>query len=476
MRACVAGACHRKDRLSVGLLCAAVCSFAALSPFSARAQQTGAGASYQGSVVGERASAGVRALSFDEAIQMGLKYNLGLILAGQSVRTAGGQRLQALQPLLPTAEATAREAVEQTNLQAEGLRIPGFPAIIGPFGFTDIRASVQWSLMNLSSLQSYLASKHNFAGASLSAQDAKDLVVLTVGNAYLLCISDAARVQSAQAEVKTAKLSLDQANENHEAGTAPRLDVLRAQVDYQTEQQSLIVAQNRTKKDKLALARAIGLPLEQEFTLTDQAPFASLGTLDANAAVAHALASRQDLKALQEEVKAAKAAKSAATAERYPTISAEGDYGVIGPTLGHSHGTYDASATASVPLFEEAKLRGDAAVAQSQLDQEQARLNDLRGQIDAAVRDSILDIQAADRQVQVARSSRELAREALSEAQLRYSAGVADNLAVSQAQASMAQADQRYIASSYEYNVAKLALARALGVAQTDYKHYVGGK
>lgn len=477
MRACVAGAWYRKEGLSIRLLlCAAVCSYAALSPSVGLGQQSGAGASYQGSVIRERASAGVRPLSLDEAIQMGLQYNLGLIMAGQNVRTAGGRRLQALQPLLPTAEATAREAVEQTNLQAEGLRIPGFPAVIGPFGFTDIRASVQWSLVNLSSLQSYLASKHNFAGASLSAQDAKDLVVLTVGNAYLLCISDASRVQSAEAELKTAKLSLDQANENHEAGTAPRLDVLRAQVDYQAEQQSLIVAQNQMKKDKLALARAIGLPLEQEFTLTDQAPFASLGTLDADAAVAQALASRQDLKAMEEEVKAAKAAKSSATAERYPTLSAEGDYGVIGPTLGHSHGTYDVSGTASVPLFEEAKLRGDAAVAQSQLDLEQARLNDLRGQIDAAVRDSILDIQAADQQVQVARSSRALAREALSEAQLRYSAGVADNLAVSQAQASMAQADQRYIASSYEYNVAKLALARALGVAQTDYKHYVGGK
>lgn len=476
MRACVAAAWHRKHRLSVRLLlCAAVCAYAALPPF-ARAQQAGADASYQGSVVEQRATAGARPLSLDEAIQMGLKYNLGLILAGQSVRTAGGRRLQALQPLLPAAEATAREAVEQTNLQAEGLRIPGFPAIIGPFGFTDIRASVQWSLMNLSSLQSYLASKHDFTAANLSAQDAKDLVVLTVGNAYVLCIADAARVQSAQAEVKTAKLSLDQANENHSAGTAPRLDVLRAQVDYQSEEQSLIVAQNQTKKDKLALARAIGLPLEQEFTLTDQAPFASLGTLDADAAVAQALASRQDLKALEEQVKAAKAAKSAATAERYPAISAEGDYGVIGPTLGHSHGTYDVSGTASVPLFEEAKLRGDAAVAQSQLDQEQARLNNLRGQIDAAVRDSILDIQAAQQQVQVAQSSRALAREALSEAQLRYSSGVADNLAVSQAQTSMAQADQQYIASSYEYNVAKLALARALGVAQSDYKHYVGGK
>lgn len=476
MRAYVTGAWGRRSLPSVSLLCVAPVLLLCVAFCSSAARSQTTSSSYQGSVVKEPAVEGVRPLSLDQAIQMGLKYNLGLVLSGQNVHTAAGERLQALQPLLPMVNATAREAAQQTNLQAEGLRIPGFPAVIGPYGYTDIRGSVEWSLLDLSSLRSYIAEKHGFAGSNLSAQDARDMVVLTVGNAYLLCLADAARVQSAQAEVQTAKLSLDQANANHDAGTAPLLDVLRARVDYQSEQQSLIASGNQYEKDKIALARAIGLPLEQKFELTDKTPFAVLDNLDAGAAVARALATRQDLKALEEQVKAAEAAKSAAKSERYPTVAFSGDYGDIGPTLGQSHGTFDVTGTASVPVFEEAKLRGDAAVAQSQLDQEQARLNDLRGQISADVRDSILDIQAAAKQVQVARSNQALAREALSEAQMRYSAGVSDNLAVSQAQASMAQADEQYIASLYQHNVAKLALARALGVAQTDYKDYVGGK
>jgi outer membrane protein TolC len=335
---------------------------------------------------------------------------------------------------------------------------------------------VQWSLLNLSSLQNYLAAKHNFEGSKLSIEDAKDMVVLTVGNAYLLCISDASRVQSAQAQVNTSKVSLDQAVANHQAGTAPLLDELRARVDYQTQQQTLISAQNQYEKDKIALARAIGQPLEQGYELTDSAPFQALDNLDANAAVGQALAHRRDLQALEQQVESAKASRAAATAERYPTISFSGDYGVIGPTLGHSNGTFDAVGTASVPLFEEAKLRGDARDAQAQLDQKQAQLNDLRGQISADVRDSILDIEAAAKQVAVSRSNVALATEALSEAQQRYAAGVADNLAVSQAQASMAQADDQYVSSLYQHNVAKLSLARALGIAQTNYKDYVGGK
>jgi outer membrane protein TolC len=431
---------------------------------------------YQGSLVKQPVVPGVRPVSLDEAIRMGLQYNLGLVLSGVNATTAGAQRLQQLQALLPTVNASAKEAVQETNLQAEGLKIPGFPAIIGPYGYTDIRASAQWSLLNLSSLDNYLASKHNFEGSKLSVEDAKDLVVLTVGNAYLLCIADASRIESAQAQVNTSKVSLDQAVANHQAGTAPLLDELRARVDYQTQQQTLITAQNQYEKDKIALARAIGLSLEQSYSLADQAPFQALDNLDANAAVQQGLAHRHDLQALQQQVDAAKASRSAATAERYPTVALSADYGVIGPTLGHSHGTYDAVGTASVPLFEEAQLRGDAQAAQSQLEQKQAQLNDLRGQISADVRDSILDIQAAARQVAVSRSNVELATEALSEAQQRYAAGISDNLAVSQAQASMAQADDQYVSSLYQHNVAKLALARALGIAQTNYKDYVGGK
>lgn len=431
---------------------------------------------YQGSVSQGKATAAILPLSLDDAIQRGLRYNLGLLLTSQNVESARGSRLEALQSLLPTASGRITEAVQETDLQAEGLRIPGFPAIIGPYGYTDIRGSLNWSLLNLSSLQNFLAQRHNFQAANLSAQDARDLVVLTVGNAYLLVISDAALIQSTQAQVDTSKVSLDQAIANHQAGTAPLLDELRARVDYQTQQQSLIAAQNAYAKDKIALARAIGLPLDQQFQLTDTAPYAPFDHLDADAAVATALNTRADLKAMQEQVTAAEKARKAATDERLPTISFSGDYGDIGINPSHSHGTGDAVGALDVPILEEGKLRGDALQAQSQLDQERARLSDLRGQISADVRDSILDIQAAEKLVSVAQSNVDLAREELSEAQQRYKAGVSDNLAVSQAQQAMAQADQQYVAALYRHNIAKLSLARAMGVAQTDYRHYIGGK
>jgi outer membrane protein TolC len=431
---------------------------------------------YQGSVSEEKPTAGVLPLSLDDAIQRGLRLNLGLILTGQNVQAARGERLEELQALLPKADAKVTEADQELDLQAEGLRIPGFPSIIGPYGYTDIRGSLSLSLLDLTALQNYLAQKHSFAAAQLSAQDARDLVVLTVGNAYLTVIADAALVQSAQAQVDTSKVSLDQAVANHQAGTAPLLDELRARVDYQTQQQTLIAARNAYEKDKIALARTIGLSLEQQFDLTDRAPYAALDNLDADAAVREALDHRADLKAMEDQVEAADRARKAATDERLPTISFSGDYGDIGINPSHSHGTGDAVGSLDVPVFEEGKLRGDAKTAQSQLEQARARLSDLRGQISADVRDSILDIQSAAKLVEVARSNVDLANEALSEAQQRYKAGVSDNLAVSQAQQTVAQADEQYVDSLYRHNIAKLSLARALGVAQTSYKDYVGGK
>jgi outer membrane protein TolC len=431
--------------------------------------------SFQGSVTSGQATGETLALTLDDAIQRGLKNNLGAILSGTQTASAKAQRLTQLQPLLPDVEFNAHEAEMQVDLAAQGLRIPGFPTIIGPFGYTDLRASLSWSLLDIKSLRTYMAAKHQFKAAQLSEQDARDMVVLTVGNAYMLVLADDGRVASYQAQVATAKVSLDQANANHEAGTAPRLDVLRAQVDYQSLQQQLIVAQNNLEKDKLALARAIGLPLDQKFDVADKAPYSVLDHLDMDATIKQAQVNRKDLAAMVEQTMVAEEQRKAATADRYPTIKVDADYGDIGVNVRHSHGTGDAAGTLSVPVFKEYGLRGEAQVAQSQLDIQKAQLSDMRAQVDADVRDALLDIEAAQKQVEVAKSSVDLANEALHDAQDRYANGVSDNLAVSQAEQSVAQANDQYVTSLYRDNVAKLTLARALGAGQ-NYKQYLGGK
>ncbi len=432
--------------------------------------------SFQGSVVEGKATGSVIDLSLEEAIQRGLRQNLGIILQSSAMKNASGQRLEELQALLPTVTAAASVQVQQVNLAAFGLKFPGLNPIVGPFQVVDFRAYLTQNLVNVSALQNYIAAKHNFESAKLTAADARDLVVLTVGNAYLLCIADSARIEAVNAELATSKVSLDQATAAHDAGTSPKLDVLRAQVDYQNEQQRLISTQNQLAKDKLALARTIGLPLDQEFRLTDQVPYAALDQVDAETAFEQALKARKDLAASAELVKAARAEKTSAWAGQLPVASFSGDFGDLGTTPGHSHSTYTATGQLNAPILQIAKTRGEEQVADAQYEQAKARLADQVQQVNADVRNSLLDIQAAAKLVEATHSNVELANEALSDAQQRFHAGVSDNLAVSQAQAQTEQANDQYISALYQHNVAKLSLARSLGIAQTNYKDYLGGK
>jgi outer membrane protein TolC len=432
--------------------------------------------SFKGSLVTGKATDAILDLTLDDAIARGLRQNLGLILQTSAQQNAHGQQLEQLQALLPTITADASIEVEQVNLAAFGLKFPGLKPIIGPFQVVDFRAYLTQNLINLPALENYIAAKHNFAAAKLTAADARDLVVLTVGNAYLLCIADTARIEAVNAELATSKVSFDQATAAHDAGISPRLDVLRAQVDYQNEQQNLISSTNQLAKDKLSLARAIGLPLDQAIRLTDTEPYAALDNLDPQAAFAQAIKNRKDLAAASEQVAAAHAQKTAAFDDQLPTAKFSGDFGDIGETAAHSHGTYSATGTVSVPILQIAKIRGEEQIADAQYQQSRDRLADQIQQVNADIRNSILDIQSAAKLVDAAKSNLDLANEALSESQQRFHAGVSDNLAVSQAQSQTEQANDQYISALYQHNTAKLSLARALGVADTNLKDYLGGK
>ena len=445
--------------------------------------QTGVGSAtrvsqqdFKGSLIEGKSTGQLMDLSLDEAIRRGLRMNLGLILQTSAEKEAAGTRLQALQALLPTVTGNASYSVQQVNLAAYGLKFPGVNPIVGPFQVFDFRAYLTQSLINVTSIQRYLASRHNFEAEKLTAEDARNMVVLTVGNAYLLCVADTTRIDAVNAQLATAKVSLDNANAAHEAGTSPKLDVLRAQVDYQNQQQQLIAAQNALAKDKLALARVIGLPLDQEFRLVDMTPYAALDHVDAEQAFQQALAQRKDLQAASERLKAASSQKTAAWAEQLPEAHVSGDFGTLGNTLGSNHGTYTAKAEVTAPILQIAKTRGDILVADAQKEQAKARLSDQVQQVNADVRDAILDIEAAAKLVEAAKSNVDLANEALGEAQERFRAGVSDNLAVSQAQSQASNAEDRYISALYQHNIAKLSLARALGVAESGYKNYLGGK
>ncbi len=297
-----------------------------------------------------------------------------------------------------------------------------------------------------------------------------------VASGYLQVLSDKARVDEAQTEVNTASTLYQRAQDQLKAGLVPALDSLRAQVELQNEQTRLRALENDLAKDRLALARLIGLPLDHPYVLSDQVPYSELAPPDLSTAVAQAVKSRADYMSADARVQAAEASKRAAMAERYPSVEANADYGAQGISPWDSHGAFTAGLSVSFPFYEGGRIRSDIEEADAQLQQRKAELADLRQRIEYDVRSALLDLQTAADQVKVAGSSVEVARQALLQAQDRFTAGVADNIEVVQAQDAVATATTTYIDNLYAHNVAKVALARAMGMADQGVKQYLGGK
>ena len=434
-----------------------------------------------------QATPDVLQIDFKDAIDRGLRNNLGLLLAGDQAQTARGARWKELSQLLPNVSAHVIENAQNQSLAALGftkllplLSPPGtntstFPRVTPAFNYFDARASLSQSVFNFSNLERERAAGESVKAAQFTYKDAREMVVLAVGNSYLQAIAAAARVETTQAQLASAQALYNKADDQLKAGLSPAIDALRSQVELQTRQQQLIVARNDLAKLKLNIARIIGLPPGQEFVLTEKAPYQALTALSLDSYLQRAYALRADYQASLAQVRSAELSRRAAAAGRYPTVDVNANLGDIGVTPSQSNGTWQVTGGINIPIFAGNRVHGDVLQADAQLKQARSQLGDIRGRIDYEVRTALLDLNAAAEQVEVARSSVDLAEQELAQSQDRFTAGVADNLEVVQAQEAVASAHESYIQSLYAHNLSKVELAHAIGDAEDGVKRYLKG-
>jgi len=440
--------------------------------------------SFQGSVPQGTASSTPVALTLGEAIDRGLKANLGLLTNEQSSREVRAERLRALAALLPNVSGQLSMTEQQLNLQALGFLFT-FPAsfgvsvphIVGPYSYQAALANATVPLFNYSSISNFRASRESEKASLLSVKNARDLVVQAVGNAYLQIIADTARITATQAEIDADNAIYVNAQRRHEAGVAIGIDVLRSQVELKQRQQALVAVTNQFEKDKLTLGRIIGLPIGQDFTAADPTPSVPLEAMSLKDALATAYDHRPDYQAAKARVLAAQFSLRAAKAERYPTLTASGFYGDEGlRLLSNSHGVFQATGSIQFNIFDGGRIKADILNNDSELRNRRNELENLRGQIDYEVRSALLDLKSAGDQVDVARSNMDLANQSLKQSQDRFSAGVTNTVEVVQAQQAVADANENLISAQFQYNVAKVSLARSLGIAEEGIRNYFNRK
>ncbi|GAC1423574.1 MAG: hypothetical protein NVSMB62_20040 [Acidobacteriaceae bacterium] len=436
-----------------------------------------------GNVTVQRESPGAIPLSIDEAVARGVRLNLQMQLATETERTVRAQILAVENNLLPNIKATAYTNTLELNLAAMGFEPSslaglGFPA--GAFhqivkvDTTGAQVSLDQPLFNMPDIYLWNAARKSAQVAELAVLNTRGGVIDSVAVQYLAALADQAQIANAQALVAADQEVLRQANLFKDSGVGTNLDVLRARVQLQTEEQTLVRAENTFAKDKIALNRLIGLPAGQEITLTDTVPYAEFAVMPLEQAKSVAYQRRKDLLALQSQMEVAERVRKATRAEHLPQLAFSGFYGVLGETRGLYHGVFSAEGVLKIPILEEGRFRGENEVAAAQILGLHHQINALKVTIEQQIRASMLDVESAAQLVKVAQSNVELATQALSDTRDRFTAGAADNLPVIQAQASLAAAQSRLISTQFQYNNAKLQLARNSGVIEIQYKQYLG--
>jgi outer membrane protein TolC len=413
-------------------------------------------------------------LTLQDAIQKALRANLSVLAAGARVDEAAGTRMRRMSAaLLPRVNAQTYANVQNRDLRAFGISVPGIPEVVGPFSNYDFRVYAQQNIVDLQSLHGLKASERAVDADKMDLSDARDLIVRVIAELYLNAESAAARTEASQSRVTDSTTLYKLAKDKHDAGTATGVDVLRAQVQLANDKQALLIAQNQTKQSLLALARNLGMNPGTPLELAETLRFQTLPPEPAETLVPAALVARADYLSLASQRQALVEQQRANHARSYPKLSLNGNYGGIGRSIGGVQGTGLVQGQIDFTVFDRDR-DGEAQELAAQIKSIDDRIADLRRGIDEDVREALLNLESAAEQVQVAGEGQQLAQRELEMAQDRFQQGTANNVEVVTAQDELARAEENYILAVSSHVDAKFALARALGDTEKNITRFAG--
>lgn len=392
-------------------------------------------------------------------------------LADEALKQAQARAAEARAALLPDLESSFNYSTQTVNLAAEGLStafqipIPGFqfPTLVGPFSVADARATAQQSVFDFSAIRRFQASKVGIAASKSDLEASSEQVAAQVARAYLGAVKGDTDVETAQANVTLSQATLTQAENQKAAGTGTGIEITRAKVQLANDQQRLVAARNARRAAHLQLLRAMGMRLDTDLELTDKLQYVPVDAVTLETARAQAFKDRPDYQAQQQKESNARLSASATTLERLPTLAASANYGSIGPGLNNAIPTYAYGISVRVPVFDGGRRDARRVESDSEYRAEKVRTTDLKEQIELDVRLALDSLASAAEEVQVAKDGLELSESELTQARRRYEGGVANSLEVTDAQTRLERARDNQTDALYNYNLARVDLAQAMG-------------
>jgi outer membrane protein TolC len=415
-------------------------------------------------------TAGVIALSLQEAIQLSIANNLDTRLAGERRNEAAGAKIQALAALMPNVTASASQASNTVNLASQGLTPAIFPIptpFLGPFNSFDARFQFAQSVFNLSSIRNFQSAQVGARLAGLQEKLAREQVASLASLAYLNALRSQSDVGTAQANLNLAKSLLELANNQKNAGVATGVDVTRAETRVADQETRLAQAETTEQTAMLNLLRVTGLPLDGRPELTDPLEFDAQPAPVVDVALQTAAQDRVEIAIAEQEVKRLAYERKAAQAELYPSVDFVANYGSSGAQMNElALPTRSVGARLTIPIFNGGATAGRIKSARSRETQGQLRLDDTRRQVEQDVRNTLQTLETGVKQVHSARQQVKLAERELEQSRDRFSAGVGDNIEVLNAQTALENARNAQVSALTAYNSARINLAAALGRAE----------
>lgn len=391
-------------------------------------------------------------------------------LASLRTEEADARVREARAALLPSVSVTGAWLNRTFNSRSLGISFPGVPELIGPFNNYDGRFSASQTLFDWSSVQRVRAANAQATSSRADRGVSVEGSAETAALAYLRAVRGAAVLGARRADSSIAAELVTLAEAQKRAGVSAAIDVTRARTQLVTAEGQVIVAQNQYARARIDLARALGLDPATSLELTDTLT-GSLGAADVGGArdsvIAAALTSRPELRAELARAVAARQAGSAIRAERLPRLEVAGDYGENGITVPGAIATRDLTVQVSIPILDGFRREARVAEQDALVRESEVRERDLRQQIAADVDAARLDLRSAQAQQAIAQEQLRLAGDELSQSRERFKAGVAGNIEVIDAQANLIRARDTDIDARFAAASARVALARAAGVART---------
>ncbi len=417
----------------------------------------------------QTAAAPIR-LSLKDAVALALKQNPQVAIANLNLAESESARDVARGALLPQVSIGAADFVTRANVEALfGSPVPGFPQHIGPFWTVQAGTRFSIPVFDLSLWRRWQASGQSVHASDAQKDVVRELNAQLVVSQYLGGLRAAADVTAAKSRLDLAEALFTLASDLEKNGVGTSLDTLRAHVEFQNERQRFASAEAQLKLSRYGLVQLLNLDPQQQVELADAPSFFETPAFDADQSLAAAWAARPEMKAIEARTRAAEYEKSAARADEAPRVSFGGGWRMEGLTNSTVIPVYQYGVSVDMPIFTGGRNQARVAIADIEIKKLSETATAARNQIAQEVNSAAALLTAAKVEVDAANLGVTLAQEAVTQAQDRFRAGVANNIEVITAQDQLARANDNQIGALYRYNQSRADLARATGQMETLY-------